>query len=90
MERDEKSWQQYIDTVAFTYNTKINKATHLKPFKVFIGRPAKLPIDLIIPKPQNRYENEAVYDKDTLLWFDRMYKLAYNNTEARFWWNARG
>ena len=80
MERDDKSWQQYINIAAFAYNTKINKASQLTPFEAFIGRPKKLPIDLILPTPERRYKNEAAYVKDTMLQFEQMYELARDNT----------
>ena len=85
MEREERSWQRYIETTAFAYNTKINEATQLTPFKALIGRPVKLPINLILPTPQKRYENEVAYIQDTMLRFKRRYKHMCKHREAQFW-----
>ena len=84
MEIYEKSWQHYIDTAAFAYNTKINEATLMTTFEAFIGRPAKLPINLIMPTPEKRYKNEAEYIQDTMLRFEQVYKYIHDQTEARF------
>ena len=90
MTREEKSWDRYVDTAAFAYNTKINESTSTTPFEAFMGRPAKLPIDLVLPTPQQRYENEAAYVQDTMHRFERMYEHMRRHTEARFRRNARG
>ena len=74
MVREDTSWQDYIDVTASGYNTKINEATNVTPFEAFIGRLAKLPIDLILPTPERRYEDEAAYVRDTMIQFECMYK----------------
>ena len=35
----------------FAYNTKVNQTTGVSPFEAWMGRKAKMPIDLIIPHP---------------------------------------
>ena len=75
---------------AFAYNTKIHDSTNLSPFEVFMGRPARLPIDLILPLPQQDYQNEAACVVDTMNRFQRIYNQVRKGTDARFKRNTKG
>ena len=61
LNREERSWHRYINIATFAYNTKVNETTGVTPFEALIGRPAKLPIDLILPTPEKKYETQTEY-----------------------------
>ena len=90
MQREEKSWDRYISTACFAYNTKVNETSGVTPFEAWMGRPAKLPIDLVLPTPQKRYDNESAYIEDTMRRFEVMFGWIKRNSEARFRRNAKG
>ena len=75
LNRDDRSWHRYTDIAAFAYNTKVNETTGVTPFEAFIGRPARLPIDLILPTPERKYETQAEYIKDTMVHFEKKVQL---------------
>ena len=84
MAHGEKNWTLFLGMAAFAYNTKINDTTNLSPFEVFIGRPARLPINLVLPVPQQTYQNEAACVADTMNRFTRIYILVRKWNNARF------
>ena len=59
------------------------------PFEAFIGRPARLPIDLILPTPERKYETQTEYIRDTMVRFEKMYTWIKGRSEARFRRNAK-
>ena len=54
------------------------------PFEAFIGRPARLPIDLILPTLGKKYETQMEYIQDTMVRFEKMYDWILEGTEAQF------
>ena len=54
-----------------------------------MGRPAKLPIDLVIPTPQRVYGDENEFIRETERRFHTMYTHMRNNSEAGFRRNAK-
>ena len=84
LDRDDRSWHRFTDIAAFAYNTKVNEAMGVTPFEDFVGRPARLPIDLILPTPERKYETQMEYIQDTMVRFEKMYEWIHEGTEARF------
>ena len=89
MDREDRDWESYIPMCCFAYNTKINSTTGITPFEAWMGRPAKLPIDLVIPTPQRVYGDENEFIKETERRFHTMYTYMRNNSEAGFRRNAK-
>ena len=89
MSREDKSWERYVDTACLAYNTKVNTTTGVTPHEAWTGRPAKLPIDLVIPMPRKSYDNEDSYVTDTLRRFEVMYAAMRKRAEDTFKRNAR-
>ena len=48
VEEKKDSWEQFLDTCVFSYNTAQHKPTHYSPFELMFGRRALLPIDLTL------------------------------------------
>ena len=90
MARGEKNWTLFLGMAAFAYNTKIHDSTNVSPFEVFLGRAARLPIDLILPLPQQGYQSEAAYMAETVNCFQWIYNLVRKGTSARFKRNTKG
>jgi len=40
------SWEQFLDTCVFAYNTTQHESNHYSPFELMFGRRALLPTDL--------------------------------------------
>ena len=55
LQREDKSWERLLSMACLAYNTKANATTGISPFEAFLGRRAKLPIDLIVPIPDKQY-----------------------------------
>ena len=89
MDRGDRNWEAYIPMCCFAYNTKINSTTGITPFEGWMGRPAKLPIDLIIPAPERVYGDENEFIRETERRFQTMYSYMRNNSEAGFKRNAK-
>ena len=90
MSRGENNWMLFLGMAAFAYNTKIHDSTNLSPFEVFMGWPARLPIDLVLPLPQQGYQNEAACIVDTMNRSQRIYNLVWKGTDAKFKRNTKG
>ena len=51
MDRQDREWPKIIRVAVFAYNTKANSSTEVTPFEAWMGRRAKLPIDMVLPTP---------------------------------------
>ena len=71
------------------YNSKCHSATGQTPFLAWMGREAKLPIDLIVPTPHQQYETVEQHTEDVLRRFHQMFSQMKVNNEAVFRRNAR-
>ena len=73
----------------FAYNTKVNASTGISPFESWMGRKAKMPIDLIVPIPDRMYKDEHEYIRETQERFNEMFKLMKEKSTTTFHRNAR-
>ena len=89
MSREDKMWERFIPMACFAYNTKINATTGLSPFEAWMGRKAKMPIDLVVPVPDKIYRNQDDYVQDVTRRFNLMFHHIKKNTETTFARNAR-
>ena len=71
------------------YNSKCHSSTGQTPFLAWMGREAKLPIDLIVPTPHQQYETVEQHTEDVLRRFHQMFSQMKANNEAVFRRNAR-
>ena len=89
MNREDKSWERFLSMACMAYNTKVNASTGISPFEAWMGRKAKLPIDLIVPVPDRMYQSEDEFVRETQQRFSSMYAFMRRNTEASFARNAK-
>ena len=64
-------------------------STGQTPFLAWMGREAKLPIDLVVPTPHQQYETVEQHTEDVLRRFQAMFSQMKENNEAIFRRNAR-
>ncbi|MCP3668714.1 MAG: hypothetical protein GY696_40570 [Gammaproteobacteria bacterium] len=50
-------WARQLPCLKLAYNSKVNEATRLTPFLVFLGREAKLPADMVLPNQEEEFEH---------------------------------
>ena len=56
------NWDEYLDSIAFAYNTSVHNTINVPLFLVVYGRLPKLPIDLIWPCKETEFEtNPKLY-----------------------------
>ena len=87
--REDAGWSRFLPMATFAYNTKVNASTGVTPFEVWMGRAAKLPIDLVVPTPDRQWPDPDAYIQETLVRFEEMFKFLRKHTEATFKRNAR-
>ena len=89
MNREDKSWERFLSLPCMAYNTKFNASTGISPFEAWMGRKAKLPINLVVPLPDRMYQSEDKFVRETQRHFSSMYAFIRRNTEASFARNAK-
>ena len=89
LQREDPGWYKYLPMACLAYNTKVNTTTGVTPFEGHMGRSCRLPIDLILPQPQSRYETVQESVQATIDRFHEMYQFMRRNHEATFQRNAR-
>ena len=87
--REDAGWARFLPMATFAFNTKVNMTTGMTPFEAWMGRPAKLPIDLVIPTPDTKWANADAYIQETMVRFQEMYAFMRKHTEATFQRNAK-
>ena len=89
MDRDDPSWERYLPMATLAYNSKCHSATGQTPFLVWMGREARLPIDIIVPTPHQRYETVEEHVQDVLRRFHLMFSKIKEKNEAIYRRNAK-
>ena len=72
-DREDPNWDQYLGPATLAYNTKQHSSTGITPYSGMFGRQCKLPIDLIIPTPDDQKKDINVHVRETLDRFKKMY-----------------
>ena len=89
LNRDDKGWSKILRTACFAYNTKVCTATGLTPFEAFFGRQAKVPLDIVLPTPQEQYTSGNQFVKETVERFQEIYKIVRQKEDAQIKRNAK-
>ena len=87
--REDAGWSRFLSMATFAFNTKVNASTGVTPFEGWMGRAAKLPIDLVVPTPDRQWADVDAYIQETLIRFEEMFRFMRKHTEATFKRNAR-
>ena len=78
-----------LPMATLAYNSKCHSSTGQTPFLAWMGREARLPIDVIVPVPHQQYETVEQHTEDVLRRFQAMYSQMKETNEAVFRRNAR-
>ena len=88
-DREDSEWEHYLPSATLAYNTKKHSSTGITPFSAMFGRECRLPIDLIIPSPDDKNKELNVHVRETLNRFQRMYSHVRNKNQAVIRRNAQ-
>ena len=81
LEREDREWSKYVPAMVMAYNTKVNSATGVTPFFATFGREARLPVDLVLPTPDEDERTINDHVAVTLKRFNRIYAYMRANNE---------
>ena len=88
-DREDPEWEYYLPSATLAYNTKTHSSTGITPFSAMFGRECRLPIDLIIPSPDDQSKELNTHVRETLNRFQRMYSHVRNKNQAVIRRNAQ-
>jgi len=61
MKGNDKSWDEYLPHIEFTYNKVVHKTTNISPFETVYGFNPLTPLDLLpLPNPQEFVHKEGI------------------------------
>ena len=89
LDREDREWSKYVPAMVMAYNTKVNSATGVTPFFATFGREARLPVDLVLPTPDEEERTINGHVEETLKRFNRIYAYMRANNEAVIRRNAK-
>ena len=82
LDREDKQWDTKLSALMLTYNTKVNETTGVTPFLAFLGREAKMPIDLVLPSPDPEYSDTSSGVTDMMNRYHRIYSFVAKRQAA--------
>ena len=88
-DREDPEWEKYLPAAALAYNTKQHSSTGITPYSGMFGRECRLPIDLIIPTPDEKSKDINVHVRETLDRFKKMFNHVRNKNNAVIKRNAQ-
>ena len=88
-DREDPEWERYLPSATLAYNTKQHSSTGITPYSGMFGRECRLPIDLIIPTPDDKSKDINVHVRETLDRFKKMYNHVRNKNNAVIRRNAQ-
>ena len=81
VQEDPRQWDRFIPFVMQAYNTSPSATTLFTPYFLFFGREAKLPVDVLIDKPDPQYRGADDYKAEVAEKMYLAHKLASKNAE---------
>ena len=88
-DREDPEWEKFLPAAALAYNTKQHSSTGITPYSGMFGRECRLPIDLIIPTPDEKSKDINVHVRETLDRFKKMFNHVRNKNNAVIKRNAQ-
>ena len=76
-------WARQLPCLELAYNSKVNEATGLTLFLVFLGQEAKLPADMVLPNQEEEFEHRGDAVTHCLKNMDKIYGYLKSKEEIR-------
>ena len=89
LDREDTVWDNYLPAIALAYNSKVCETTGVTPFLAFLGREARLPLDLYVKLPQENDENEDLLIRDMIERYRTIHEYVLQKQETTFRRNSR-
>ena len=89
-DREDKDWEQHLPAITLAYNTKVNHSTGVTPSLAFLGREAKLPVDLVLQLPDKEYATPNHGVKDMIDRYTHIYNYVCSQQDGVIRRNAQG
>ena len=77
--KDETQWPKWISAISFAYNTKVNAVTGMTPFEALFGRHPRIPLDIILENPADKYRGVSEFVSDIISKSKRIYQFMLKN-----------
>ena len=87
--REDTEWDQHLAAITLAYNTKVNQSTGVTPSLAFLGREAKLPVDLVIRTPDAEFETQDHGVRHMLSRYNKVYNYYSKRQEGCIRRNAK-
>ena len=87
--REDTQWDLHLPAITLAYNTKVCDATGVTPSLAFLGREAKLPIDLILRTPDIEFETQDHGVRHLLSRYTKIYEFFTKKNAATIRRNAK-
>jgi len=87
--RDDKEWEDHLAAITLAYNTKVNAATGVTPSLAFLGREAKLPVDMILQTPEVTFPTPHHCIQDFIARYQTVYQYTQRVQEGVIRRNAK-
>ncbi|MCP3662775.1 MAG: transposase family protein [Gammaproteobacteria bacterium] len=81
--RKEMDWARQLPCLELAYNSKVNEATGLTPFLVFLEWEAKLAADMVLPNQEEEFEHRGDAVTHFLKNMDKIYGYLKSKEEIR-------
>ncbi|MCP3663365.1 MAG: hypothetical protein GY696_12865, partial [Gammaproteobacteria bacterium] len=81
--RKQLDWARQLSCLELAYNSKVNEATGLTPFLVFMGQEAKLPADMILPNQHKDFKDQGAAVEHCLKNMGKIYTYLKGKVEIR-------
>ena len=93
--QDQKDWDYWLPFVSMAYNSTIQASTKHSPYYLMFGRDMKLPIELVLPTPEEDLLDEwipitpATYIENMTQRLKETFHLVRKNLNAALAWQRR-
>jgi transposase InsO family protein len=71
---DQKDWDRFLNFATFAYNSAYHETIQEMPFFVVYGREPRLPVDMLLRRPDETYPSISTYVSDVAETLRRVYK----------------
>ena len=88
LDREDPSWVSMVPVAVFAYNTKVHGSTGMTPFGALYGREARIPLDLILENPAEKFESPQEFVRGVIRRIKTVYAYIRKNGEAVIRWNS--